>query len=674
MEILPGTRNRRTALACLAGIALCGAAAAFFFWGNGPDGSEESSRPKPHRSEGSGDVLPGSVPAVKSAPVVVVLTCYPDLPAASVEKQITNRMEGWVGQAPGMRRVESRSVAGVSVVTCAFPESANLQGALATVNSLALATVTNLPPGTRLPEVVLLDSAASLPVGLITLGNPTLEEGQVRTLAQGVVCGKLGAVPGVLGPLAVGGKRRTLHLHLDRDKLTGSGLTVRDVWNALREAGDAEALALIPPGGDAIPLGPRIMDKPAAALNGLRLRSAPPRDVYLRDVGQAGYSIDSPLPQTRVNGSRMVCVHVYRKGDTRPDEVREAVVKALPRIEEALPRGTKLTFIPLGSAARNSPPGDSGLVRVFLRFSADLSLDQSEQQVIAFEQFVGENIPTGKRALVYAELGLGCDRSAVFSRNAGSQDATVLVQLSAARSSGARQLAAWLRRLFHQDARFAGLQASFETGDLAAAGGRRPRSAVDIQITGGSLNEAVRLTRELRDRVRQVAGTVNVECLQRLDVPQTRLKVDPQKAKDVGLSSAEVMRQVFENLHGDMFRQIDAAFALTSDAMYAQGMPDRDPPAWTIQPDPARPSRTLQEVLQIAVVGARSPRPVKLGDLVVVERSMIPGEIRHVNRERVFTVRAEVEGRAVRDVAADVQTALRGVTVPRGLRVELQHE
>jgi multidrug efflux pump subunit AcrB len=42
------------------------------------------------------------------------------MPASSIEKTITNRIERWVNQAPGARLVESRSVPGVSVVKVYF--------------------------------------------------------------------------------------------------------------------------------------------------------------------------------------------------------------------------------------------------------------------------------------------------------------------------------------------------------------------------------------------------------------------------------------------------------------------------------------------------------------------------------------------------------------------------
>jgi hypothetical protein len=79
------------------------------------------------------DILP-----VFKAPAVSVLTYYPGMSASGIEKTITNRMERWVSQAPGVRSVESRSVPGVSVVKAYFREDIDSNEALTLVNSLAL--------------------------------------------------------------------------------------------------------------------------------------------------------------------------------------------------------------------------------------------------------------------------------------------------------------------------------------------------------------------------------------------------------------------------------------------------------------------------------------------------------------------------------------------------------
>ena len=57
------------------------------------------------------DILP-----IFKSPAVQVLTFYSGMPASSVEKDITNRMERWVGQSNGIKLQESRSLIGCSII------------------------------------------------------------------------------------------------------------------------------------------------------------------------------------------------------------------------------------------------------------------------------------------------------------------------------------------------------------------------------------------------------------------------------------------------------------------------------------------------------------------------------------------------------------------------------
>jgi multidrug efflux pump subunit AcrB len=99
-------------------------------------------------------VIPRDILPVYRAPAVQVLTFYNGMPAASVEADITNRMERWTGQAAGTVRQEGRSIIGASVIRNYYTQDTDPSAALTQVNSLATAAIPNLPPGT-LPPVIL---------------------------------------------------------------------------------------------------------------------------------------------------------------------------------------------------------------------------------------------------------------------------------------------------------------------------------------------------------------------------------------------------------------------------------------------------------------------------------------------------------------------------------------
>src|SRR5262249_18257872 len=136
------------------------------------------------------DILP-----VFKAPAVQVLTYFQGMPASSVEKTITNRIERWVNQAPGASRVESKSVPGVSVVKIYFRDDINPNGALTLTNSLALGALPTLPPNTLPPVVLPFDPTGTLPLGVLTVSNRGMDEAHIKDIARIDVRNMLGAVP-----------------------------------------------------------------------------------------------------------------------------------------------------------------------------------------------------------------------------------------------------------------------------------------------------------------------------------------------------------------------------------------------------------------------------------------------------------------------------------------------
>src|SRR5439155_6059029 len=155
------------------------------------------------------DILP-----VFKAPAVQVLTYFQGMPASSIEKTITNRIERWVNQAPGAAVVESKSVPGVSIVKVYFRDDIDPNAALTLTTSLAQGTLPTLPPNTLPPVTLKFDPTGTLPLGILTVGNKDLDEAHLKDIARIDVRNMLGGVRGCVAPVAVGGKDRTVLVYL----------------------------------------------------------------------------------------------------------------------------------------------------------------------------------------------------------------------------------------------------------------------------------------------------------------------------------------------------------------------------------------------------------------------------------------------------------------------------
>src|SRR6202795_5348511 len=144
-------------------------------------------------------------------PEVVVATFYSGLPPEDVETDITDRLERFFTLASGIDHMESRSLAGVSIIKVYFQPGTNPDSAVTTIASLAMAEISHLPPGT-LPPFVLKFDASSLPVCLVTLKGEGLSETQLKDVSQNVVRNQLAGVPGAAVPQPFGGRWRQMML------------------------------------------------------------------------------------------------------------------------------------------------------------------------------------------------------------------------------------------------------------------------------------------------------------------------------------------------------------------------------------------------------------------------------------------------------------------------------
>lgn len=282
------------------------------------------------------DILP-----VFKSPAVQVLTFYGGMPAASVEKDITNRMERWTGQASGTSRQESRSIIGASIVRNFFQSDVDPNGALTQVNSLALAAVPSLPPGTLPPVVLPFDPTSTTPVCIVAVDSP--DQSQTESILYDVgryeVRNMIMSIKGAVAPVVYGGKIRAVLAYLDRQKMQARGLSALDVMNAL------DNFNVFLPTGDAkmgdrdYALDSNSMYDVAQEMGAIPLRSVHGNTAFLRDVARTEDASAIQTNVVRINGRREVYIPVYRQLGASTLAVVDTVRSRLSEFTDRLTRG-----------------------------------------------------------------------------------------------------------------------------------------------------------------------------------------------------------------------------------------------------------------------------------------------------------------------------------------------
>ncbi len=265
-------------------------------------------------------------------PEVVVATFYSGMPPEDIEIDITNPLERFFTLASGVDHSESRSLLGVSIIKMYFQPGTNADADVTAISNLALADLKRLPPGT-LPPVVLKFDASSLPVCLVTVKGPDLNETQLHDLAQFAIRNQIAVVKGAEIPPPFGGKYRQIMVYVDPYKLASRQLSPMDVVNAVNQSN------LILPSGD-VKLGPfdyyvysnSLVDD-MRELNDIPLKTVGNSWVRVSDVGKAEDAAQIQYNIVRVDGQKSSYIPIMKQGgDTNTIEVVEGVRKLISHL------------------------------------------------------------------------------------------------------------------------------------------------------------------------------------------------------------------------------------------------------------------------------------------------------------------------------------------------------
>src|SRR6516165_5954900 len=294
-----------------------------------------------YRKEVPVDILP-----VFKSPAVQVLTFYGGMPAKDVEMDITNRMERWTGGANGMRRQESRSMLGASVVRNYFQDDVDASGAVTEVSSLALSVIPNLPPGTLPPVVFKFDPTATTPIALVTLDSKTQSEEVLYDAARYEVRNLIMQRRGASAPVVIGGKIRAIMLYLDQNKMENHNLSPPDVMNAVERYNLFFSSGDVRIGDKDYALSSNSMFKLVERMKDIPINTNPRNPIFLEEVADPRDSAFIQTNVVRVSDAthpvsdnprrRQVYIPVYRQIGASTLDVVDTLKASLPDIKSQI--------------------------------------------------------------------------------------------------------------------------------------------------------------------------------------------------------------------------------------------------------------------------------------------------------------------------------------------------
>jgi CzcA family heavy metal efflux pump len=307
------------------------------------------------------------------------------------------------------------------------------------------------------------------------------------------------------------------------------------------------------------------------------------------------------------------------------------------------------------------PAVDAGQFRLHVRAPSGTRIEETERIFGQVEDVIREVVPENERDTIFDNMGLSPSFTVmayIENGTVGQGDGEILVSLKPDHHSTADYVARLREEL---PKRFPQCTFFFQPADITSQilnfGLPAP---INVQVVGVNHDANLALAQKLRKRLEGVPGIADVHLHQIADYPDLRLDVDRVMAGQLGLTQQDVSGSVLVSLSSTS--QVSPNFWVNpvnriNYKVAVQTPPDR--------------IATMEALLNTPIINGgqvQGKPPQFLSNLANVRRARSEAVINHYNVQPVFEVYANVQGRDLGGVAADVNRVVDSLRpeLPRG--------
>lgn len=269
-------------------------------------------------------------------PVINVMTTWQGASAADVESEITKLMENYLSTVSGLDELQSRSLDGVSIVTCIFKWGRNLADATNDIRDQIERVKRFLPEDADDPRILKFSTTMSPVMVLVFTADKSYH--QLYRIVDKYVKDAIERVPGVGTTSVMGGLERQINVILDVTKLEAYNIPLSQVKSALKASNVTTPAGTVEVGVKEFNL--RVPGK-YTSVNDIAntiVGIYGGRPIYLKDIAKVEDGFADESVKSFGNGKRSVILVVRKQTDANTVEVANGVKAKLPYIRTLLPK------------------------------------------------------------------------------------------------------------------------------------------------------------------------------------------------------------------------------------------------------------------------------------------------------------------------------------------------
>jgi hydrophobe/amphiphile efflux-1 (HAE1) family protein len=278
-------------------------------------------------------------------PYMVVYTTYNNAGPEEVERSVTRTLESSLSGVSGLKKMQSTSSSGSSMIFLEFNYGTNLDEAANGIRDKIDLVRSYMPDDAGTPVTIRIDPSM-IPIQILILnGNRTPEE--LRSYAEDLIQPRLEQIDGVASATVNGGREKSINIDIPRDRLEAYSLTITQVAQMIGAQNLQSAGGTITAGETNYSIKTAgmyrsledvrntVISYKAAASDGM---SAPEvKTIYLRDIADVyeGYKDETTLAY--LDGKPSVMIMVQKQSGKNSVQAAHKVREQIKKLKTELP-------------------------------------------------------------------------------------------------------------------------------------------------------------------------------------------------------------------------------------------------------------------------------------------------------------------------------------------------
>nr|MCR4925318.1 efflux RND transporter permease subunit [Clostridiales bacterium] len=286
-------------------------------------------------------------------PYIIVYTSYSNTGPEEIEQSITRTLESSLSGVSGLKKMQSQSSSGNSLVILELEYGTNLDAATGEIRDKIDLVRSYLPEEADSPIIMKMDPSM-MPIMVMAIkGNRTPEE--LRDYAENIVQPRFEQLDGIASANIMGGREKSINVDIPKDRLEAYGLSISTVAQMIGAQNVQSAGGTITSGDTNYSIKTSGKYQSVKDLKNTVISykastyglsgGAELKTVLLRDIADVyeGYKDEDSLAS--VDGESCVIIMIQKQSGKNSVTAAENARKAVPSIEANLPSDVKLTEV-----------------------------------------------------------------------------------------------------------------------------------------------------------------------------------------------------------------------------------------------------------------------------------------------------------------------------------------